>query len=59
MDPRKKIREKDNLEGFPREQLTDIVIAEQERCKIEQQKRQEVEEELKHVRQKYNKQEDL
>lgn len=59
MDPRKEIGEEDNLDGHSREKLTEIVIKMREEFKMEKLRRQEVEEELKVLRQRYEEREDM
>lgn len=59
MDSRKETREEDNLEGYPREELTGIVMKEREKFKMEELRRQEVEEELKILRKRYEEREDM
>lgn len=59
VDPEKEIGEGVDLEGYSREQLTDMVVNERERFKMEKQRRQEVEEELKSLRQRYDEREDM
>jgi hypothetical protein len=59
MDPRKEIGEEDNLDGHSREKLTEMVIKQREKFKMEQLRRQEVEEELKVLRQRYEEREDM
>ncbi len=56
--PRTEVREH-GLEGCSWEKLAEIVMNEREKCKIEKQRRQEVEEELKNLRQRYEEREDM
>jgi hypothetical protein len=59
MDPRRETGEEDNLEGHSREKLTEMVMNEREKFKMGQLKRQEAEEELKILRQRYEDREDM
>jgi hypothetical protein len=59
MGPRRETREEDSLEGHSREKLTEMVMNEREKFKLEQQRRQEAEEELKNLRQRYEEREDM
>jgi hypothetical protein len=59
MGPRKETGEEDSLEGYSREKLTEIVMNERELFRMEQRRRQEVEEELKNLRQRYDEREDM
>jgi hypothetical protein len=55
---RKEIRE-NGLEGCSWEKLAEIVVNEREKHRMEQRRRQEVEEELKDLRQRYEQREDM
>jgi hypothetical protein len=59
MDLRRETGEEDNLEGYSREKLTEMVMNEREKFKVEQRRRQEAEEELKNLRQRYEEREDM
>ncbi|KAE9365582.1 hypothetical protein N431DRAFT_102141 [Stipitochalara longipes BDJ] len=59
MEPRKQTGEEDNFEGHSREKLTEMVMNEREKCKMELLRRQEVEEELKILRQRFEEREDM
>ncbi|KAF8848128.1 hypothetical protein BDZ45DRAFT_733128 [Acephala macrosclerotiorum] len=56
---RRETRELGGLEGYSWEELADMVINEREKCSMEQRMRQEVEEELKNLRQRYEEREDM
>lgn len=47
------------MEGHSREKLTEMVMNEREKFKMEQRRRQEMEEELKNLRQRYEEREDM
>jgi hypothetical protein len=59
MDPRRETGGEDSLEGHSREKLTEMVMNEREKFKVEQRRRQEAEEELKNLRQRYEEREDM
>jgi hypothetical protein len=47
------------LKGYSRERLAKIVVEEREKCRSEQRRRQELEAELKTLRQRYDEREDV
>lgn len=48
-----------DLEGYSKEELIEMVMNERDKCRMEQCKRQEVEEELKSLRQRHEEREDM
>jgi hypothetical protein len=59
MGPRSETGEEVGLEGYSREELSEMVVNEREKCRMEQRRREEVEEELKNLRQRYEVRDDM
>jgi transposase-like protein len=59
MDPTRETRAEFGLEGYSREDLIEMLMDEREKCRMEQRRRQEVEEELRNLRQRHEEREDM